>query len=234
MSWSSKKTWQITPVFRLLILFTTVFFYQNAIAVEPQPNLDLYKKQLLSYYDTGAYAKDIALVTQQALNYLKQRLYENAHSTTPKKLAIVFDIDETVLSNFKYIREVDFAFILKYVPQKQPLAEDTLIPAVSTLYRAAIKHHVAVFFITGRPEKLREATILNLRRVGFHSWTALFLKPNNYPKEKSAANYKIPVRKKIVNAGYDVIMNIGDQYSDLVGGYADKVFKLPNPFYYIP
>jgi len=28
-----------------------------------------------------------------------------------------------------------------------------------------------------------------------------------------------------------IIANIGDQESDLAGGFAEKTFKLPNPFY---
>jgi len=31
-----------------------------------------------------------------------------------------------------------------------------------------------------------------------------------------------------------IVLNIGDQQSDLVGGHADKAFKLPNPYYLIP
>jgi hypothetical protein len=27
---------------------------------------------------------------------------------------------------------------------------------------------------------------------------------------------------------------MGDQLSDLEGGYAERTFKLPNPFYWIP
>ena len=33
---------------------------------------------------------------------------------------------------------------------------------------------------------------------------------------------------------YDVVANLGDQYSDLIGGYADRAVKLPNPTYYLP
>ncbi len=34
--------------------------------------------------------------------------------------------------------------------------------------------------------------------------------------------------------GYDVILNVGDQVSDLQGGHADRAVKLPNPMYSIP
>ena len=30
------------------------------------------------------------------------------------------------------------------------------------------------------------------------------------------------------------MLNVGDQFSDLQGGYADKALKLPNPTYYLP
>jgi HAD superfamily, subfamily IIIB (Acid phosphatase) len=34
--------------------------------------------------------------------------------------------------------------------------------------------------------------------------------------------------------GYDIVGDFGDQFSDLKGGHADKVFKMPNPNYYLP
>ena len=43
-----------------------------------------------------------------------------------------------------------------------------------------------------------------------------------------------PERKKLVDQGYTIIVNIGDQMSDLDGGFAERTFKLPNPFYFIP
>jgi hypothetical protein len=46
--------------------------------------------------------------------------------------------------------------------------------------------------------------------------------------------YKSGVRAYIESLGYDIVANFGDQYSDLIGGYADKVFKMPNPNYYLP
>ena len=34
--------------------------------------------------------------------------------------------------------------------------------------------------------------------------------------------------------GYRIVVNMGDQPSDLAGGYAEKAVLLPNPFYRIP
>jgi predicted secreted acid phosphatase len=46
--------------------------------------------------------------------------------------------------------------------------------------------------------------------------------------------YKSGTRAYIESKGYDVVLDIGDQFSDLLGGFADKTFKMPNPNYYLP
>ena len=46
--------------------------------------------------------------------------------------------------------------------------------------------------------------------------------------------YKAGTRAYIESQGYDIVADFGDQYSDLLGGYADRTFKLPNPSYYLP
>ena len=46
--------------------------------------------------------------------------------------------------------------------------------------------------------------------------------------------YKSGTRAYIESQGYDIVGDFGDQFSDLEGGFADKVFKMPNPNYYLP
>ena len=46
--------------------------------------------------------------------------------------------------------------------------------------------------------------------------------------------YKSGVRAYIESQGYDIVGNFGDQFSDLLGGFGDKTFKMPNPNYYLP
>ena len=46
--------------------------------------------------------------------------------------------------------------------------------------------------------------------------------------------YKTGTRAYIESQGYDIVGDFGDQFSDLLGGYADKPFKMPNPNYYLP
>ena len=46
--------------------------------------------------------------------------------------------------------------------------------------------------------------------------------------------YKSGVRAHLEDLGYEIVGNFGDQFSDLEGGFADKMFKLPNPNYFLP
>jgi predicted secreted acid phosphatase len=46
--------------------------------------------------------------------------------------------------------------------------------------------------------------------------------------------YKSGTRAYIEAQGYDIVANFGDQFSDLLGGFSDKTFKMPNPNYYLP
>jgi putative acid phosphatase of HAD superfamily subfamily IIIB len=38
----------------------------------------------------------------------------------------------------------------------------------------------------------------------------------------------------VAAAGYTIIANMGDQLSDLEGGFAECAFKVPNPLYTVP
>jgi predicted secreted acid phosphatase len=46
--------------------------------------------------------------------------------------------------------------------------------------------------------------------------------------------YKSGTRAYIESQGFHIVADIGDQFSDLLGGFADKTFKMPNPNYYLP
>ena len=91
---------------------------------------------------------------------------------------------------------------------------------------------MAVFFISGRPADLREATERNLRIEGY-DWTGVVVLPKG-AKFASAVEFKAPERKRIQERGYTILLTMGDRESDLTGGYAQATFRLPNPVYYLP
>lgn len=217
------KKW---PIF----ILTGFLFANSGFANEPE-NLSIHKAALIRYHDSGEYAKDVEVVIQNSLNYIENEIKSNAYQD--KKPAIVLDIDETTLSNFNHLKQLDFGGTSEQIQTMEDIGDDPAIEPTLRLYQYAKAHHIAVFFVTGRTEPERLSTIANLKRVGFHDWDGLYLKPSAYVNAKTAALYKTEVRKKIVSRGFEIIANIGDQQSDLVGGFADKTFKLPNPYYFI-
>jgi predicted secreted acid phosphatase len=93
---------------------------------------------------------------------------------------------------------------------------------------------VDVFFITGRPESQRAATEANLKAAGYADWKGLALKQPGVTYASTSA-YKAGERQKIVDSGYTLLLNMGDQWSDLQWPpMALHNVKLPNPFYYLP
>jgi predicted secreted acid phosphatase len=145
------------------------------------------------------------------------------------KPAIVLDIDETALSNYAGLLASGFSATGTAVPAAT--GTGTAIGPVLDLYRDARNRGVAVFFITGRPSAIKSISETNLKRVGYdRGWEGTFFKPSGEHTEA----FKAGTRADIEKQGFDILVNVGDQESDLDGGSADRAFKLPNPFYYIP
>jgi predicted secreted acid phosphatase len=209
-------------------LFFSLLSFSSAYAAELE-NLDTLKTQLVRYHDSGQYANDIAVVGANALTYLKQRV---ARAKPSEKLAIIVDIDETALSNYRDIAIMGFGGTLKQIMDEENKGTDEAIAPTLALYQFAKANHIAVFFVTGRTQNYRAATERNLTDAGFKNFDGLTMKPEDY-REPSVVPYKSHARKAVADQGYTIVLNIGDQASDLAGGYAEKTFKVPNPYYYI-
>lgn len=218
------------------------------------PNLDLIKQRVL-YYRCTRYEPDIAAVLHGVTQWVAERAPQVV------KPAIVLDIDETSLSNWNRIYRDDYAY-LAYGPchldrpgfcgdlQWQRNEQAPAIKPTLELYRFARCLDVAppcrpmdVFFITGRRasdqpidgETSTQWTMENLNKVGY-----LGLSPDHLymrPKDSTGLveDFKTQARAEIEQKfNVTIIANVGDQDSDLIGGHAERTFKVPNPFYIIP
>ncbi|MFF8603630.1 HAD family acid phosphatase [Streptomyces sp. NPDC015232] len=157
--------------------------------------------------DYTTWRKDVAAVVAQARPYLEERT-EDADG---ERQAIVLDIDNSSL-------ETDF----------HPFWElpTPAIPEVQDLVADAHARGVAVFFVTARPGIVHSLTDWNLRQVGYPV-DGLYVRslPDLFA-EVSA--YKTAKRAEIEAKGYTIIANIGNNTTDLVGGHAERTFKLPD------
>lgn len=241
---------------RFVIVLTAVVtgmlvgFAPAALAEPPAPpapiipppvqpaNIGDLKFAATDYYDSGAYLTDLQLAAAPAIAWITE---EAPRLDRP---AVVFDIDETALSNWEAIKANDFGRVIDGPCDRLPegpcgwrawdlRAQSTVIQPTMDIFTAARDRGAAIFFITGRDETQRTATERNLQAVGYTGYTQLIMEPPG-AHYVSAADFKAPQRAQIEQRGYTIIANIGDQPSDLDGGYSERTYLLPDPFYRIP
>jgi len=181
--------------------------------------------QIRAYHESGRWDRDVARVFSSARRSLLRQL---DRPRAPRRPAIVLDIDETALSNYPCLDEVDFALtgVATCVTQSRSVA---IVPA-RRLVDAARRRKVAVFFITGAPAALAGARRANLRKAGFRGAFTVIGRPST-STESSVVPYKSSERRKLERRGYRILVNVGDQRSDLAGGHARARFLVPNRIY---
>lgn len=197
------------------------------------PNLSLLRQDVKYYHDSGLYQKELSQRINAARQFIIAQAKLNKKSKNPHRLALVLDIDETSLSNYQHMVLRDFSGSYQQIHAEIMAADAPAIKPMLALYRDAQRHGIKVFFVTGRRESERSATEKNLKKVGYTHWSGLYLRPNAYSRQ-SIIPFKSKMRAQITKKGYTIIATIGDQFSDIRGGYAVKGFKLPNPYYYLP
>ncbi len=116
----------------------------------------------------------------------------------PHNATIIFDIDDTLISSTRDVslqKVRDFYYFVKNLPK------------------------ITTFIITGRPDYPYNVTMTQneLNRIGVNDYHTLFMQPRGH----DMILYKRSRRKMIHDSGFNIIMSIGDQISDIgdYGGY---------------
>ena len=226
---------------------------------------------LHTFSSTSAYAEEMGVLEAQAERYLNDVAHGHkappphpgpphpgpatppgppAHPGPPSPPAsgtpaIVLDVDDTTLNTYMY--EIYSNFVYNPASNAAFVNADIFpaVPGMPALEALAKADGYQVFFLTGRPESQRAATVANLATAGYGTVADdhLYLKDLSEPWLSSCATttpactttqYKSLTRQHIESLGYDIVANFGDQFSDLNGGFADRDFKLPNPMYFLP
>ncbi|CAD6334394.1 unnamed protein product [Miscanthus lutarioriparius] len=178
----------------------------------------------------GHYRRDSRVVVDEAVAYA-----ETLNLGGNGKEVWVFDIDETSLSNLPYYANHGFGTkpynatsFNEYVLE----GSAPVLPETQRLFKKLISLGIKPVFLTGRTEDQRAITVANLRRQGYSGWMKLLLKPVGL--KATAIAYKSGERQKLQDAGFVIVGNIGDQWSDILGApEGARTFKLPDPLYYI-
>ncbi|KQO62456.1 hypothetical protein ASF23_10510 [Curtobacterium sp. Leaf261] len=221
------------------------------------PNIDSDKKTIATYYGdpgtgianktTSPYISEMASIVSRQTAGLRAQY--DAAVAKGQKPAIVLDSDDTTL--FTYDMEVgDMHFT--FSPAEQDVwVQDQRFPATPSMVsflNAAEAMGFTIFGVTGRNDDQKTATLANLTKVGYQGFAAddFFTKwtgtgTSTQPSYVTCVStcttveFKAGTRKHIEqDLGYTITLNVGDQWSDLQGGYAENTLKLPNPTYYLP
>jgi acid phosphatase len=193
------------------------------VSREPR-NLQLAKEEVRAYVADGDYARDVAAVAAEAGKWLEKRAARGGG-----RLAVVFDVDETLLSNLPSMENLDFGYVPAEWKRWVEQAKAPALEPVRALFRRARELGMETMVTTGRRETEREATARNLAGIGCGDFTALVFRPD--VDRGGVAEFKTAARARLAAEGRIIVANIGDQESDLVGGHAERTFKLPGPFY---
>ena len=168
-------------------------------------------------------------------------------------MAVIVDIDETVLDNSPYqarlIRDnklFNDPTWVEWVREEKA----TAIPGALEFVRAATARGVTIFYISNRNDDLRVPTLNNLRKLGFPIKDDAQFMGKGYAVENCVDKGSEKGCRRIqVSRGYRVLMQFGDQISDMVsitdnslegrehaikpylGWVGERWFVLPNPSY---
>lgn len=227
------------------------------------PNIDSVKSTIRTYYNAPSSGPDAGKANRSSspyiteMNQIEQDILSQVPVTPPiPNAAIVFDADDTTL--WTYDME-DGAMKFNFDPTLQNTwVTQGLFPAVPGMVEVAntlASRGYHIYGITGRSASQEDATLANLSDVGYTPFTAdnFFTKfdsthpkpdyldchtsvdPADDPAKCTTVEYKAGTRDYIQqHFGDTIVLNIGDQFSDLQGGFALNSLKLPNPTYYLP
>ncbi len=154
----------------------------------------------------------------QAYNLAKLRLDAALKHRHKKPLAIVTDIDETVLDNSPYdaaraVSNLDFDLNLWKQWTAKGIADT--VPGAPSFFKYAASKEVKVFYITNRDEDERDGTIKNLKLYNLPNAdnAHLFLKDKVSSKE---------ARRQQVLKKYEIVLLCGDNLPDFDAIYDNK------------
>lgn len=191
-------------------------------------------------------AAEVRALYYQAYNIAEMRLdYYISNISPVKPLAVILDVDETVLDNSPYQGAAVTEGIsyptgwTEWVKQEKA----NLLPGVRDFLNYAAEQKVEVFYVTNRNQEEKDATVANLKQFGLPNADAAHVFVKSKTSDKTA-------RRRTILRDYEIVLLIGDNLGDfdhlfqehnaerrneLVDEYrsmfGDRFIMLPNTMY---
>lgn len=146
---------------------------------------------------------------------------------------VIFDVDDTALSNFDAMNKVNFSRLTR------DLQHSPAIPEVLALYRKLKEMDYHCVFVSERTKDMHHQTESNLIAEGYFDFLTLITRdtPNESEllqlkeSDRRCGDFKKCVRKQFEEQGYEIVATVGDQDSDFEGGSTGMIIRLPNYIY---
>lgn len=192
--------------------------------------------EINTYYQSGRLLTDQSAVTAAARRSIQNWLAGHcSRRNMPCKAMVVFDIDETLLSNYDYYAKETPAFTFNQQNWNAFSARcgQTAIEPTVSLFHWLQKRGVRLVLLSGRSTSIQQETAQCLTQRGMTGDYRLILK-SAQDQDPTAATFKARVRRRLQAEGYTIVASLGDQVSDMAHGATRKGFLLPNLMYFIP
>ena len=165
------------------------------------------------------YASDtnIAHILKNTKQYLQQRIN---HNKQHKKLAIVFNLSKKTITHLQNTRKTHFSTPPGIFHDVSTYKHTPIAPMLS-FYKFVAKNHIAIFFVINDDHYDRNIIIKNLSSAGYRRFKKIYL-----------TRYAANIRKRIINQGYNIVLNVDDQHNHLERNYADKTIVIPKTYYF--
>lgn len=214
----------------------TTYFVTHSTAQVASTTVQVAKAD--NEYQTGATlwmqkAAEYRALTYQAFNLARWQLDADFDKKNVKKLAkdeqrkpraVVVDIDETVLDNSPaqaYNIKNHLPFDIKTWYAWGEMRKARAIPGSVEFLNYAVSKGVKVFYVSNRDEAQKQATMDNLKNVGFTDISADNVLLRQLDAENRPVSTKEP-RRQFISQKYRIVILMGDNLDDLSNVFERK------------
>ncbi|MEW9676816.1 5'-nucleotidase, lipoprotein e(P4) family [Lentibacillus sp. L22] len=195
----------------------------------------------IAWYQTAGEAEALY---HQAYNIGKEKLDTNLEEGTNQNPAIVLDVDETVLDGGPYNATMTKTGGQASLDEWQESAKAEAVPGALEFLNYADDRGVEIYYVTGRSDRLQDATVENLEKIGapqVDNDHVLLTKEGETGKQD---------RFDKIDENHDILLFFGDNLSDFTGfpkdqelaarnqqvdeeqdAFGDSFIVFPNPMY---
>lgn len=185
-------------------------------------------------------SKEYKFSCHQTFNTASIMLDKYLKKNNNKNLAIVMDLDETVLDNSQYQVELsnkNETFNMESWSAWVLREEAKLVPGVKKFIKKVRKNNIRLIFISNRMHARLQATKANMKKLGIFSKDDIFLLRKDRKDKKDVRRNEIYSSKGRMKKykKFNVIQYFGDAMGDFPvldhSEFGKSQFVLPNPMY---